>query len=117
MVEDTLSDKYHQTMARLAKITEVSYDMVIQWECEFDRDILPRHPELKTHPIIQHSPLNTRDALYGGRTEAMRLHYKIREGEETIQYVDVMHFIRSSASMVNFPLVTRLYTWVTRVKT
>jgi len=34
-------------------------------------------------------PLRTRDALYGGRTEAMRLHYKAREGE-TIQEVDVM---------------------------
>jgi hypothetical protein len=44
---------------------------------------------LKTHPIVEHEPLNTRDALYGGRTEPIRLHYKIAEGE-TIEYVDVM---------------------------
>ena len=61
----------------------------MQWECEFDNVILTDHHELKTHPIVQHSPLNTRDALYGDRTEAMRLHYKIGNGE-TIQYVDVM---------------------------
>jgi len=27
------------------------------------------------------TPLNTRDALYGGRTEAMKLYYKIRVGK------------------------------------
>ncbi len=56
---------------------------------EFDKGILADHPELKTHPIVQHSPLNTRDALCGGRTEAMRLHHKAGDGE-TIKYVDVM---------------------------
>ena len=44
--------------------------------------------ELKTYPVIRHIPLNTGDALYGGRTETMNLHYKIREGENTIKYVD-----------------------------
>jgi len=33
--------------------------------------------------------MNTRDALYGGLTEAMRLHYKIKEGEESVQYCDM----------------------------
>jgi len=47
-------------------------------------------PELLVHPIVKHAPLITRGALYGGRTEAMRLHYKIREGKESVQYCDVM---------------------------
>ena len=34
--------------------------------------------------------LRTRDDLYGGRTEAMLLLYKFKDGEETIQYVGVM---------------------------
>ena len=33
--------------------------------------------------------MNTPDALYGGRTEAMRLYYKIKEGEESVQYCDI----------------------------
>jgi len=57
--------------------------------CKFDKDILPRHTELKHHPIVQHAPLNTRDVLHGGRTEAIVLHYATREGE-TLQYYDVM---------------------------
>jgi len=50
----------------------------VQWQCEFDD---ARGPEMLAHRIMQHSPLNTRDVLYGGRTEAMRLHYKARENE------------------------------------
>ena len=46
-------------------------------------------PELLAHPIVQQSPLCTRDALYGGRTESMRLCYKAQVNE-TIQHVDVM---------------------------
>jgi hypothetical protein len=76
-------------MDRLAKITEAGYLVEVQCECEFDKGILAVHPELEAHPIVLHEPLNTRDALYGGRTEAMRLHSKAAEGE-TIQYVDVM---------------------------
>ena len=33
--------------------------------------------------------MNTRRVLYGGRTEAMRLHYKIREDVESVQYYDM----------------------------
>jgi G:T-mismatch repair DNA endonuclease (very short patch repair protein) len=76
-----LAERYEQTMQRLEKITRAGYQVIVQWECDFDRDILSKHPE--------HEPLNTRDVLHGGRTEAMRLHYKAKEGE-TIQYCDVM---------------------------
>jgi hypothetical protein len=74
----------------------------VQWECEFE-DVLERHPELRTHPIVEHSPLNTRDALYGGRTEAMRLRYKIKEGVGTIPYVDVMSLYPWVCKYFKFP--------------
>jgi hypothetical protein len=53
---------------------------------------------------VLHEPLNTRDALYGGRTEAMRLHYKAAEGE-TIQYVDVMSLYPHFCKYFKFPVV------------
>ena len=70
-------------MAILQRITSSGYTVEVVWECQFDKDILPHHRELKQHTIVQHAPLNTRDALYGGRTEAMVLHNAIRG--ETIQ--------------------------------
>jgi hypothetical protein len=98
---DTLADRYERTMGRLAQITQAGYQVVFQWECDFDEGILTAHPELKTHPIIQHEPLNTMDALYGGRTEALRLQYKIAEGE-TIQ--DMMSLYPYICKYFKFPI-------------
>jgi hypothetical protein len=90
-------------MNRVGAITQAGYKVEMQWECDFDRDILKKHPELETLPIVQLSPLNTRDALYGGRTEDIRLHYKIKDGE-TIQYVDVMSLYPWVCKYFKFPV-------------
>ena len=86
---DTLAQRYERTIAGLEQITQAGYQVEVEWECDFDKGILADHPELKTHSVVQHSWLNTRDALYGGRIEAMRFHHNAGDGE-TIQYVDVM---------------------------
>ena len=52
---------------------------------------------------MEQSPLYTRDALYGGRTEAMRLHYKVRENEP-IQYVEVMSLYPYLYKYFKFPI-------------
>ena len=62
---DTLAQRYERTMARLEQITQAGYQVELKWECDFDKGILADHPELMSHPVVQHSPLNTRDALYG----------------------------------------------------
>ena len=65
---------------------------------------LQHKPELLVHPIVKHAPLITRDALYGGRTEAMPLPYKIREGEESVQYCDVMSLYPYICKYFKFPI-------------
>jgi len=95
---DTLAERYECTMAR------AGYKVEVQCECEFEGEVLSRQPELKTHPVVGHSRLNTRDALYRGRTEAMRLHYMIREGEETVQYVDVNSLYPYVCKYFKFPV-------------
>ena len=92
---DTLAPRYEQTMETLQRITGAGYTVEVVLDYQFDKDILPRHSELKHHPILQHAPLNTRDVLYGGRTEAMVLHYAAREGE-TIQYYEGRSEINAS---------------------
>jgi len=70
-------------MSRIEQITRAGYQVKVQWECEFDASkIIEQKPELLTHPIVLHSFLNTRDALYGGQTEAMCLHHKIDENKK-----------------------------------
>ena len=75
----------------------------MQWECNLYRGILADHPEMQLHPIVQHSPLNTRDALYGIRTEAMRLHHKAGD-REIVQYVDVMSLYPYVCKYFKFPI-------------
>jgi len=98
----TLAPRYERTMARLEQITRAGYQVKVQWECEFDNAGIAT-PKLPAHPTVCKCPLCTRDALYGGRTEAMRLHYKAREGE-TIQYVDVMSLYPYICKYFKFPV-------------
>jgi hypothetical protein len=86
-------------MARIEQIKQAGYRVITQCECEFDEK-----PELLVHPIIKHAPLVTRDALYGGRTEAMRLHYKILEWKESVQYCDVMSLYQYICKYFKFPI-------------
>jgi len=102
---DTLAGRYEQTLARIELIKRAGYHVKIQWECKFDEaKIVEQKPELLVHPIVKHASLITRDALYGGRTEAMRLHYKLREGEESVQYCDVMSLYPYICKYFKFPI-------------
>jgi len=85
-------------MSRLEQITRAGYQVKVQWEWEF-----VEKPELVTHPIVLQTPQCIRDALYGGRTEAMRLLYKVRENE-TIQYMDVMSLYPYICEYFKFPI-------------
>ena len=90
-------------MAGLQQLTSVGHTIEVVWECRFDRDILHQHPEIKEHPIVQIGPLNTRDALYVGRTDSMVLHYKIGEGE-TIRNYNVMSLYPFVCKYLKLPL-------------
>ena len=66
MNEDTLAERYERTMSRIEQIKRAGYEVKLQWECEFGASkIIEQKPELLTHPIVMHSPLNTMDAIYG----------------------------------------------------
>ena len=104
MSDDTLAERYERTTSGIEQITRAGYQVKVQWEFDFDAPkIVEQKPKLLIHPIVQHSPLKTRDALYGGRTEAMRLHHKIEE-KETIQYFDVMSLYSYICKYYKFPI-------------
>jgi hypothetical protein len=92
-------------MTRIEQIAKAVYKVPIKWECEFDDSkITDEKPELKTHSVIRHTTLKTRDALYGGRTEAMCLHYAIDERKETIQYCDVISLYPFICKYFKYPV-------------
>ena len=72
---DTLAARYEQTIARLEQITRAGYQVIVKWDGLFDDAVIAKS-EMLAHPTVCKFHLCTRDALYGGRIEAMRLHYK-----------------------------------------
>jgi len=48
IIGETLAEMYGLTMMRIEQITRAGYQVEEQWECEFDEEILTRHPDLKT---------------------------------------------------------------------
>jgi hypothetical protein len=75
-VEETPWPRGIRKLSYIERITQAGYQVKVQWEWEFD---LPEYVKLE-----EQLPLRTRDALYGWRTEAMRLHYRVKGGRRTI---------------------------------
>ena len=99
---DNLSARYEHTMARLEQLYCAGYQVKVQWEWEFDDDGIAT-PELRAQTTVRQSPLCNRDAHYGGRNEAMCLHYKSREGV-TILYVEVLSLYPYISEYIKVPV-------------
>ena len=85
----TMSEVYADTKARDEYIRSLHYDLVIMWECEF-RIMIRDTPDLKlfVKNFVIPQPLSPRDAFFGGRTNAIKLHHRV-EADEKILYYDV----------------------------
>lgn len=73
-------------------IKAAGYNLIVMKECDFDRKLF-REPDLdrklSQHQMIAVTPLNPRDAFYGGRTNASTLYFK-SDGHTKMHYMDVM---------------------------
>ena len=86
---ETVDEKYQKTLDKEDTLKRHGYNVVTMWECDLNQ-MLATDPEMKkffdTHEIA--TPIDPRDAFYGGRTGPTTLYKKIEEGER-IDYVDV----------------------------
>ena len=84
----TAEEVYEASLKKVADLRAAGYIVVVKWECEYlkERNTLP---ELKNFAESFHlvTPLEPRDAFFGGRTEAITL-YAVADPQETITYVD-----------------------------
>lgn len=79
------------TEARSKRIRDLGYTLVETWQCEFKQLLktnIQARDYLENQEIIKNEPLNPRDSFFGGRTNAVKLHYKCQDDEE-ICYFDV----------------------------
>ena len=87
----TLEEVYKSTLKKKETLRQRGYDVNIQWECAWDQEV-KTSPDLSlflnTLEIVD--PLQPRNAFFGGRTNAVKLHHvtDVSQGEK-IKYVDV----------------------------
>ena len=98
----TLQEVYEATLMKQEALRQRGCDVKIMWECDWDQDV-KTNPELRqfldTLELVE--PLQPRNAFFGGRTNAVKLHHVAdRRVGEKIKYIDV----------------TSLYPWVNKTQ-
>ncbi|KAG5862287.1 hypothetical protein JTB14_015426 [Gonioctena quinquepunctata] len=88
---ETLDLRYEATTAKKDGLKSLGYDVIDMWECDFKRrlgDNKELQKYFENHPLVLQTPLNPRDAFYGGRTGNTFEYYKA-QNDEKLEYVDV----------------------------
>ena len=85
----TILEIYEATQRKIQMLQQAGYTVIEMWECEFlkakgTEDTLQEF--LQSFELV--SPLNPRDAFFGGRANAVCLHAKT-EDIESIKYIDI----------------------------
>ncbi|CAH0547088.1 unnamed protein product [Brassicogethes aeneus] len=85
---ESMNFRYESTVAKIERLRAAGYDVIEKWECDFRRE-MRENTEIgkyvENHPLLSHSPLNPRNAFYGGRTGNCRTYYKTK-GVEKIKW-------------------------------
>ncbi|XP_062568063.1 uncharacterized protein LOC134230308 [Saccostrea cucullata] len=84
----TIDELFTMTKRREQELKDLGYKVVTIWEHQFKYQ-LNKNLELQQFilNLDLQDRLNPRDSFFGGRTNAIKLHYKAQKGE-TIQYYD-----------------------------
>ena len=96
----TLDEVHESTLNKQETLRQRGYNVKFMWECDWDQEV-KTNAELRqfldTFEIVD--PLQPRNAFFGGRTNAVKLHHMAeRRLGEKIKYIDV----------------TSLYPWVNK---
>ena len=100
----TVEDAYQDTLDKVKALENAGYTVVQMWGCELNRE-LARNPQMTQYFRDLDLPdhLVPKDALRGGRTNAIQLYRKCKEGEK-ISYLDVCSLYPWGVKWTEFPV-------------
>ena len=83
----TMHDLHQATMQKTLYLKERGFNVIEVWECDIKRE-LEQNEDMKSYfdNYDLTDPLEPRDALFGGRTNAAKLFHECEE-DEKIRYV------------------------------
>ena len=86
-----MAELYRTTLFRRRQLQTLypDYEIVEMWEHDWRRKWRELPDDVKERIAVPRhlDPLNCREALYGGRTEATKLFHEVKDGE-VIRYLD-----------------------------
>ena len=102
--KQSLQQLYFLTEKKRKVLCNLGMTYVCKWDHEFQDD-LKRIDELKTFvkSLDIQSRLEPRNSFFGGRTNASKLHYKVKPGEQ-VKYVDFTSLYPSVNKYAKYPV-------------
>ena len=100
----TMRDVRQQTREKIQQLTALGYHVKEMWECEWNR-MKETDPQLKefVKKVDIVTPLIPREAFFGGRINAIKLHHKVEENEE-IHYSDMISLYPCANLECEYPI-------------
>ena len=84
----TMKCLYEKTLQRDNQIISEGYELITIWSCEFIKTVKQSHDYIKLmNDFHSASPLQPREAFYGGRVDCCKTYYKASDNE-VIKYFD-----------------------------
>lgn len=103
---DTLNTRLQRTINKTQRLRDRGLEVIEKWECEF-REILqnnkPLRADLENDSLMAATPLDPRDAFFGGRTGNCKTYYQVKRGEK-IKYVDICSLYPWVCKYGKFPI-------------
>ena len=85
----TIEENYQGTQRKIELLKEAGYHVIEKWECDFKKELKENKKlQEKVNTMSWVTPLDPRDAFFGGRTGLAKAYYSADENEE-IHYDDV----------------------------
>jgi G:T-mismatch repair DNA endonuclease (very short patch repair protein) len=97
-----MGDLHEQTKTKNKKITDLGYNLVEMFECDLKNDNTFKKWSKNTKVDIV-TPLNPRDAFFGGRTNISKLKYDFKDGEKG-RYVDFVSLYPTVQFFKKYPV-------------
>ena len=91
-------------MKRETELRSLGYNLVTKWEHEFKNEMI-QNTDIRefVNQLDVQDRLDPRNSFFGGRTNAMKLHYQVNNGE-TIQYYDFTSLYPFTNKYCRYPI-------------
>ena len=100
----TIDEMYELTKKKTELLRATGYTVIEEWKCKFNHKLaLDKKLQALVEDMTWVSPLNPKDALFGGRTGLSCCYYKVKD-DQFVDYIDFTSLYPSINKYGNYPI-------------